>query len=52
MFRSQFGATFLDYYLRLKRNETGRFTQWLKNSGMEPGEEPTEWEQNEYFDFF
>ena len=52
VFRSQLGATFLDYYLRLKRNETGRFTQWLKNSGMEPGEEPTEWEQNEYFDFF
>jgi glutamine synthetase len=52
VFRSELGATFLDYYLRLKRNETGRFAQWLNDSGMEPGTEPTEWEQNEYFDFF
>jgi len=52
LFRSAFGATFLEYYLRLKRNETGRFAQWLKDNGLEPGNEPTQWEQNEYFDFF
>jgi glutamine synthetase len=52
VFRSELGATFLDYYLRLKRNETGRFAQWLEDNGLEPGTEPTEWEQNEYFDFF
>ena len=51
-FGSQLGSIFVDYYLRLKRNETGRFAQWLKENGMNAGEEPTQWEQNEYFDFF
>ena len=52
LFRAQPGELFVDYFLRLKRNETGRFAQWLKDSGRQEGEEPTEWEQNEYFDFF
>ena len=34
------------------RNEAGRFAQWLQDTGTAGGEEPTEWEQNEYFDFF
>jgi len=51
-FRSELGSIFVDYYLRLKRNEAGRFEQWLKNNGVKAGEEPTQWEQDEYFDFF
>jgi glutamine synthetase len=52
LFRTQVGELFIDYFLKLKRNETGRFAQWLKDAGAQEGEEPTDWEQNEYFDFF
>jgi glutamine synthetase len=52
LFRTQVGGLFIDYFLKLKRNETGRFAQWLKDAGAQEGEEPTDWEQNEYFDFF
>jgi glutamine synthetase len=52
LFRAQVGEVFIDYFLRLKRNETGRFAQWLKESGAKDSEDPTQWEQNEYFDFF
>ena len=43
---------FVDYFLKLKRNEAGRFAQWLKDGGIQEGDDPTSWEQNEYFDFF
>jgi glutamine synthetase len=53
LFRREFGDVFIEYYLRLKRSELGRFNAWLKENGSPgPGDEPTEWEQNEYFDFF
>jgi hypothetical protein len=43
---------FIDYFLKLKRNEAGRFAQWLKQQGVQESGEPTQWEQNEYFEFF
>jgi len=52
LFRTQLGDVFVDYYLKLKRNEAGRFAQWLKDGGIREGDDPTAWEQNEYFDFF
>ena len=52
LFRAQLGDVFIDYFLKLKRNEAGRFAQWLKDAGGGAGEETTVWEQNEYFDFF
>jgi glutamine synthetase len=52
LFRRQLGDVFIDYFLKLKRNEAGRFALWLKENSVEAGEEPTAWEQNEYFDFF
>jgi glutamine synthetase len=53
LFRAEFGEIFIDYFLKLKRNEAGRFEHWLEQKGMQdPGDETTEWEQNEYFDFF
>ncbi len=52
LYRAQLGEVFIDYYLKLKRNEAGRFAQWREDSGMQEGDEPTAWEQNEYFDFF
>jgi glutamine synthetase len=53
LFRTEFGGVFIDYFLKLKRNEAGRFQRWLEETGMkDAGEETTEWEQREYFDFF
>jgi glutamine synthetase len=53
LFRTAFGDVFIDYFLQLKRNETGRFLRWLAEHGLQdPGDETTVWEQNEYFDFF
>jgi glutamine synthetase len=52
LFRRELGDVFVDYFLRLKRNEAGRFAQWLKDGGIQEGDDPTAWEQNEYFDFF
>ncbi|MFM1815594.1 MAG: hypothetical protein RLZ98_2289 [Pseudomonadota bacterium] len=51
-FRSAFGPTFIDYYLRVKRNELGRYLRFLDETGLEDSGEPTDWEHNEYFDFF
>ena len=53
LFRKQLGDTFVDYYVKLKGNEAMRFGQFLEQSGIKGmPEEPTAWEQNEYFDFF
>jgi glutamine synthetase len=44
---------FIDYFLKLKRNEVARFQRWLEQTGAKDGgEETTDWEQREYFDFF
>ena len=51
LFRAQFGDVFINYYLRLKRSELGRFNAWKAENG-DTGDEPTAWEHNEYFDFF
>ena len=53
LFRRETGDIFLDYFLQLKRNEAGRFLRYLETSGVTDWREaPTDWEQNEYFDFF
>ena len=53
LFRRALGDIFVDYFVKLKRSEAGRYLRSLEQSGVsEPGYEPSEWEQNEYFDFF
>jgi glutamine synthetase len=52
LFRRALGDTFIDYFVKLKSSEAERYARWLKDAGMPPGDEPSEWEQNEYFDFF
>ena len=52
LYRRELGDLFVNYLLKLKRTEAGRFTQFLKDYRLEYGDEPTVWEQNEYFDFF
>ena len=51
LFRHQLGDVFVDYYLKLKGSELGRYRKWLEDNRVAESE-PTEWEQNEYFDFF
>jgi glutamine synthetase len=50
LFRRALGDTFVDYFIKLKRTEAGRYQSSLQ--GAPPADEPSEWEQNEYFDFF
>jgi glutamine synthetase len=53
LFRREVGDVFIDYFLKLKRSEAGRFLRYLEERGLKQApDEPTEWEQNEYFDFF
>src|SRR5262249_41783964 len=53
LFLRRLGDTFVDYYVKLKGNEAQRFAQFLEKNGIAGiPEEPTAWEQNEYFDFF
>ncbi len=53
LFRREMGDLFIDYYVALKRTEVGRFTQFTAAHNLDPAsDEITDWEQNEYFDFF
>lgn len=53
LFRRELGDIFVDYFVALKRSEWARFERAAKEAGTSPhGEEPTAWEENEYFDFF
>jgi glutamine synthetase len=53
VFCAQLGEVFVDYFLKLKRNELGRYQRWLEESAVkDDGETTTDWEQREYFDFF
>jgi glutamine synthetase len=64
LFRAALGDTFIDYFVKLKRSEAGRYLLWLDEHPtsapphasdgkvVAPADEPSEWEQNEYFDFF
>ena len=53
MFRHELGDVFMTYYLKLKRAELGRYLSHRKAKGDDASaDEPSEWEQNEYFDFF
>ena len=53
LFRRELGDTFIDYFLKLKRTEVGRYLRSLEEAGTSPdNDEPSAWEQNEYFDFF
>jgi glutamine synthetase len=52
LFRHTLGETFVDYFIKLKRGEADRYSRSLKEAGVAPSDEPSEWEHNEYFDFF
>ena len=53
LFRRELGDIFIDYFVRLKRTEAGRYQQSLaEGAAASQTDEVSEWEQNEYFDFF
>lgn len=53
LFTTQFGKIFVDYYLKVKRTELQRYENYADDHKIDPANESTtEWEQNEYFDFF
>jgi glutamine synthetase len=53
LFRRELGDTFIDYFIKLKRTEAGRYQRSLEETGSSAqSDEPSAWEQNEYFDFF
>ncbi len=53
LFRRELGDIFVDYFVALKRSEWSRFQRAVEEAkGSLRTDEPTEWEQNEYFDFF
>jgi glutamine synthetase len=52
LFRKAWGDLFVDYYLKVKRVEAGRYQAAFEAAGKPVGDDATEWEQNEYFDFF
>ena len=53
LFRREFGDPFVDYFIALKRAELDRFRQYgIDRGGHREINQVTEWEQNEYFDFF
>ena len=51
LFRRELGDVFVDYFIKLKRTEAGRYLRFVEENGG-AGDETTDWEQNEYFDFF
>ena len=53
LFRKAYGDIYVDYYLELKRAEIGRFNSYIEENGDKDAENGiSQWEQNEYFDFF
>ena len=51
LFREEMGPIFIDYLVKLKRNEANRYLQTIPADAA-PSTETSEWEHNEYFDFF
>lgn len=53
LFTQAFGPVFMDYYMKLKRTELGRYETFATEHGIPPtNDATTRWEQDEYFDFF
>jgi glutamine synthetase len=52
LFRRALGDSFIHYFVKLKGSEAERYARSLQQARTAPGDEPSEWEHNEYFDFF
>ena len=53
LFQNQLGELFFDYYLKLKEAELERFRRYCRDNNIDDTRgQVTQWEQNEYYDFF
>ena len=51
-YRKAFGDTLVDYLLQMKRAEVARYEAALTEKPPAEGQEVTDWEMREYFEFF
>jgi glutamine synthetase len=51
-YRKAFGDVFIDYLLTMKRAELARYEEALAASPLPEGQEVSDWEMREYFEFF
>jgi glutamine synthetase len=51
-FRKAFGETLVDYLLQMKRSEFGRYEAAVAENPLQQGQDVSEWEMREYFEFY
>jgi glutamine synthetase len=51
-YRKAFGDTLIDYLLQMKRSEVGRYEAALAENPPPEGQNISDWEMREYFEFF
>jgi glutamine synthetase len=51
-FRDAFGDTMVDYLLQMKRSENGRYEAAIADNPLPDGQDISEWEMREYFEFY
>jgi glutamine synthetase len=51
-FREAFGATLVDYLLQMKRAELARYDAAVAENPPAGGQDVTDWEMREYFEFY
>ena len=53
LFRQQLGDTYVDYFIALKQAELARYKNFIEeNRDDDAVNGVSQWEQDEYFDFF
>jgi glutamine synthetase len=51
-YRETFGDSLVDYLVMMKRSEIGRYEDALTKAPLPDGQDVSEWEMREYFEFF
>ncbi len=51
-YRKAFGETLVDYLLQMKRSEFGRYEAAVAENPLQEGQDVSEWEMREYFEFY
>jgi glutamine synthetase len=51
-FRKAFGDTLIDYLIQMKRAELARYDAAVAENPPAPGQDVTDWEMREYFEFY
>ncbi len=51
-YRAAFGDTLVDYLLQMKRSEVGRYEAALAEHPLADGQDVSDWEMREYFEFY